>query len=149
MATCAIETPWDLTRTRRAYELLARRTALKHVQGKPWTDTELDLVLELVQAYTDVGFSMDAIAAELQCDRSTLFRRVKQARERKKNLSPTPVAAHPVPETTTDRRLVDGDSIELAGIRCASISAQASDQLAAGSSRNCRAIDPIVSYRAR
>ena len=80
MADCAIETPWDLTVARRAYASLAKRAALRRVQGRPWSQPELDLVLELVEAYRHAGFTMDEIAVELSCDRKTLYRAVKKAR---------------------------------------------------------------------
>ena len=81
MARCAIETPWDLTRARRAYASLAKRAAgLRRVQGRPWTQPELDMVLDLVDAYKREGFTMDEIAVELGCDRATLYRAVKKAR---------------------------------------------------------------------
>ena len=80
MAKCAIETPWDLTRGRRAYASVVKRAALRGVQGRRRTKAELDLLLELVDAYQREGSTMVEIAVELECDRSTLQRNIKKAR---------------------------------------------------------------------
>jgi hypothetical protein len=81
MATCAIETPWDLTATRDAYRSLALLLLKTRAQGKPWTDVELRLVQEFVAVMRQAGYTNSQIAVRLGWHRATLQDALKKAKE--------------------------------------------------------------------
>ena len=71
----------DTDGARRVYSSIAKRTIMKRVQGKRWTDEELVLTAEVADLLRDTGLSEMEIAQELGMSRTTLHRaRTRAAR---------------------------------------------------------------------
>jgi hypothetical protein len=82
IAEHAILYPADDEGVWQIYRVLRTKALLNRAQGKRWADEELTLVVRSYAAGKRLGLTDAEIATELGCDRSTLHRARKKARER-------------------------------------------------------------------
>jgi hypothetical protein len=69
----------DRDGARRVYTSIAKRTVMKRVQGKRWSDEELALTAEVADVLREAGLSEMEVARELRMSRTTLYRARKRA----------------------------------------------------------------------
>jgi hypothetical protein len=76
----------DVAGARRAHGALVRAALMQRAQGKPWTDEELEITLEVATILGDAGLSQLEICQAFGWkERSTLYRAVRRARRRERS----------------------------------------------------------------